>query len=160
MTASASAQAQAPAQARNQAQTLSLVSVTRFRARSLLFMPLFALHAQRAIAQLHKADGFLAGAVQRDSVHAFWTMTVWRDAQATQAYAASGAHRAAMPHLSDWGVEASVVRWEQPGRDLPDWSEAVTRMRREGRASKLRHPGPRHADLSFADPGPSSGTRL
>jgi hypothetical protein len=57
----------------------SLVSVTRFRLRSIRFAPFFILHANRTIAQIRKADGFLAGAVKRGAALAFWTLTVWRD---------------------------------------------------------------------------------
>jgi heme-degrading monooxygenase HmoA len=130
---------------------MPLVSVTRFRARSTRFVPLFELHFKRTIAQIRKAEGFLAGAVQRDTDLAFWTMTIWRDERAIHAYVASGAHRTAMPHLRDWGIEASVTRWTQDCADLPEWPKAVQRMRDEGRASKLRHPGPHHADISFPE---------
>lgn len=139
---------------------MPLVSVTRFRARSIRFVPLFAHHANRTVAQIRKAEGFLAGAVKRDTDLAFWTMTVWRDGRAMHAYVASGAHRTAMPHLRDWGIEASVIRWTQDGTDLPDWPEAVQRMRDEGRASKLRHPGPHHADISFPEAHAAHTARL
>lgn len=129
---------------------MPLVSVTRFRARSLRFVPLFMLHANRAIAQIRRSEGFLAGTVQRDAELAFWTITVWRDERAMHAYVASGAHRTAMPHLRDWSIEASVVRWEQDGAGLPEWAEIFGRMLDEGRPSALRHPGPLHADLAFA----------
>ena len=131
---------------------MPLVNVTRFRSRSIRFLPLFALHAGRSIGQLRKADGYLAGGVKRDRGSAFWTMSVWRDESAMRAFFASGAHGKAMPHLRNWGVEASVVRWVQDGTGLPDWSRAVQQMREAGRASKLRHPGPHHADLSYAEP--------
>jgi hypothetical protein len=131
---------------------MPLVSVTRFRSRSIRFLPLFAFHASWAIGQLRKADGYLAGAIKRDRDFSLWTMSVWRDESAMRVYFASGAHGKAMPHLLDWGVEASVVRWVQAGVGLPDWSHAVQQMRDAGRASKLRHPGPHHADLSYAEP--------
>lgn len=139
---------------------MSLVSVTRFRLRAIRFLPFFALHANRTIAQIRKADGFLAGAVQRDAALAFWTMTVWRDEHAMRAYGASGAHRKAMPHLVEWGDEASVVHWHQPGRDLPDWPEAARRLRAEGRVLALRHPAPHAAAGGFAEPQMSGGMRL
>ncbi len=138
----------------------SLVSVTRFRLRSLRFAPFFMLHANRTIAQIRKADGFLAGAVLRDANRSFWTMTVWRDEQAMRSYSASGAHRKAIPHLADWADEASVVHWSQSGRDLPDWPEAIGRLRQHGRALPLRHPGPSQAEHGFAEPEMSGGMRL
>jgi hypothetical protein len=69
-------------------------------------MPFFMLHANRTIAQIRKADGFRAGAVQRDADQTFWTMTLWRDELAMRAFGASGAHRKAMPHLAEWADEA------------------------------------------------------
>ena len=139
---------------------MPLVSVTRFRARSIRFIPLFAFHANRAIAQVRKADGFIAGEVQRQADRALWTMTVWRDQAAMLAYMTSGAHGKAMPHLRDWGIEASVIRWTQDGAEVPSWLEAARRMREEGRPSRLRHPGPDHASLGFAETKTAHGMRL
>ncbi len=45
----------------------TIVSVTRFRARSLWSLPLFAFHAHRSIAQLRLAKGYIAGAVRGPS---------------------------------------------------------------------------------------------
>ena len=137
----------------------TLASVTRFHLRSLRFMPFFMLHANRTIAQIRRAEGFLAGAVQRDADQAFWTMTLWRDERAMRAFGASGAHRAAMPHLAEWADEASVVHWTQSGDDLPDWAEAVRRLRQEGRSSSLRHPGAIR-EGGFAEPRMTAGMRL
>ena len=139
---------------------MSLVSVTRFRLRSIRFAPFFVLHANRTIAQIRKADGFVAGAVQRDAALAFWTLTVWRDQHAMRAYGASGAHRKAVPHLADWADEASVGHWTQPGSGLPEWPEAVRRLRDEGRPLTLRHPVPNHSEQSFAEPRTINGMRL
>ena len=139
---------------------MPLISVTRFRSRSFVFLPLFALHSSRAMGQARKADGLLAGAVQRQTDGSLWTMTVWRDARAMQAYVASGAHRSAMPKLRDWAVEASVVRWETDSPALPTWHEAARRMYEDGRASKLRHPGPDHAGRTYPEADAAGGTRL
>lgn len=139
---------------------MPLVGVTRFRLRSIRFLPFFMLHANRTIAQIRKADGFIAGAVQRDNDLAFWTVTVWRDERAMRAYGASGAHRKAMPHLADWADEASLVQWMQPSSDLPGWPEAVRRLREEGHPLPLRHPAPNHAHRSLAEPQTTRGMRL
>ncbi len=129
----------------------SIVSVTRFRARSLWVLPLFALHAHRSIAQLRAADGYIAGAVRQDIGLALWTMTLWRDHGAVRAYVASGAHRRAMPLLRTWGEEAGVVRWAQDQVELPDWTMAEHRLRQAGHAVPLNRPGSAHGDLSFAE---------
>ena len=137
-----------------------VVSVTRFRLRSLRFLPFFLLHANRTIAQIRKTDGFLAGAVQREADLVFWTMTVWRDEHAMRAYGASGAHRKAAPRLSEWADEASVGRWSQVGDNLPEWPEAVRRLREEGRPLTLRHPAPDHFEQQVAEAQMTSGMRL
>ena len=139
---------------------MHIVSITRFRARSLLRLPAFAWHAARAIFQLRGADGYLGGAVKRDADRAFWTMTVWRDEAAMRAYLRSGAHGAAMPRLRDLAVEASMVRWSTETANLPDWEEAVQRMRTSGHAAPLSHPGPNHADLSYPEAAQSFARRL
>ena len=138
----------------------TVVSVTRFRLRSIRYLPFFLLHANRTIAQIRKADGFVAGAVRRDADLAFWTMTVWRDEQAMRAYGASGAHRKAMPHLAEWADEASVGHWSQLCDSLPEWSEGVRRLREEGRALKLPHPATNHPEQGFAEPRMTYGMRL
>ncbi len=139
---------------------MSLVSVTRFRLCSIRFVPFFVLHANRTIAQIRKANGFIAGAVQRDAHLAFWTVTVWRDEHAMRAYGASGAHRRAMPHIPDWADEASVAHWRQSGSTLPEWTEAVRRLREEGRPLTLRHPVPNHSEQRYAESQMTFGMRL
>lgn len=139
---------------------MPLISVTRFRSRSIVFLPLFALHASRAMHQARKADGLLCGAVQRQTDGSFWTMSVWRDERAMHSYVASGVHRSAMPHLRNWALEASVVRWMSDSLTLPNWDEAARRMREAGRSSKLRHPGPHHAARDYPEADIASGMRL
>ena len=128
---------------------MPFVSVTRLRLRSIRFLPAFVRHNLRALAQVKAAPGFRGGSLLADRALAFWTLTAWDDPAAMRAYMTAGAHRASMPYLLDWCDEASVAHWEQDGDALPEWTEAERRMRGEGRPSKLRHPGPRHADLGF-----------
>ncbi len=137
---------------------MPLVSITRFRARTLWFAPIFALHAQRSISQIRSANGCIALALLKDKNRAFWTMTMWEDEPSMKAYMTSGPHRKAMPGLADWADEASVVHWYQHHLERPDWNEAARRMRAEGRPAQLRHPGPHHADLSFPAPWTTSDT--
>ena len=128
---------------------MPFVSVTRLRLRSIRFLPLFVPHAFRTLRQAKVAPGFHGGSLLQDRSWTFWTLTLW-DAQASmRAYMTGGDHRAAMPRLAGWCDEASVVHWEQGTDGLPSWAEAERRMRAEGRPSKIRHPSPQHADLSF-----------
>ncbi len=130
------------------------VSVTRLRLRSIRFLPFFAVYAFRSLAQVEKAPGFLGGSLLPDRSWTFWTMTSWDSQQSMRSYMTAGFHKSAMPHLLNWCDEASVVHWEQPQDHaaLPSWTEADARMRNEGRASKVRHPSPQHATLSYREP--------
>jgi hypothetical protein len=64
------------------------------------------------------------------------------DEPSMKSFMLSGAHRRAMPKLRNWCDEASVVHWTQPDSNLPSWGEAMDRMVREGRTSKVDHPSP------------------
>jgi hypothetical protein len=138
----------------------TFISVTRLRIRSPLFMPGFAWLAFRSVEQTRRAAGFLGGRLLPDADRTFWTLTAWTDAEAMRAFMTAGPHRAAMPRLVDWCDEASVAHWTQDSDALPDWAEADARMRREGRPSRLRKPGPHHQDLSFAPPRTTASAPL
>lgn len=122
---------------------MSQVSITRLRLRSNWYLPLFFWHALRSQRQARMSDGCLFVSV-RYHKGAFWTLTMWRDHTATRAYMVSGAHLAAMPKLKTWCDEASLAHWEQD-TTRPLWSDAETRLRTEGRTSKVLHPSPAHA---------------
>jgi hypothetical protein len=139
---------------------MPFVSLTRLRLRSVRYLPLFAVHTTRSLRQVRRAPGFATGALLPDRRWTFWTMTAWNTQESMRQYMLSGAHKQAMPHLLDWCDEASVTHWEQPELALPSWSEADQRMRTSGRASKVRHPSPHHADLSFAPPRILGGTTI
>ena len=131
---------------------MAWVSVTRLRVRSIRFLPAFLVHAWRSERQVRRSPGFEAGSLLPDPRRTFWTLTLWADGASMRAFMASGAHRIVMPKLFDWCDEASIVHWEQPEQSLPSWAEATRRMREEGHPSRVRHPSPHHADMSFAEP--------
>jgi len=131
---------------------MAFVSVTRLRIRSLRFMPHFGLMLIGTRRQVKAAPGFLRGSLLADRRLAFWTLTVWESAQAMRDYMLGGAHRAAMPRLVEWCDEASVTHWEVEGDAIPSWPEADRRMRETGRPSKVRHPSPHHAGLTYLAP--------
>jgi hypothetical protein len=134
---------------------MPFVSVTRLRVRALRFMSPFIVYALRSSQQARKSAGFLGGALMRDNWKAFWTVTVWRDAQAMEVYRIAGIHRVAMPKLLNWCDEASVVHWTQDSADLPVWPQAYGRMVAEGRASKVNNPSP--SQMAFQIPAPKPG---
>jgi hypothetical protein len=131
---------------------MTFVSLTRLRIRSFRFVPLFALHTWRSLRQLKRASGFQTGAILSDRSWTFWTITVWDAEESMRKFMLSGAHKIAMAHLMDWCDEASVAHWSQPDTQLPSWTEADRRIRESGRASKVRHPSPQHASLSYKAP--------
>jgi heme-degrading monooxygenase HmoA len=163
---------------------MPFISLTRLRIRSIRFMPFFALHAWRSIRQIKRAPGFLTGALLPDKDRTFWTMTAWDSEENMRSFMISGSHKAAMPHLVEWCDEASVTHWTEPDtphpipntphpiphapsetpdprpQTLPSWSEADQRMRSSGRASKIKHPSPNHATLSYKPPRITPGGKI
>jgi quinol monooxygenase YgiN len=131
---------------------MPFISLTRLRVRSVRHLPAFGMHTLRSVRQIRQAPGFRSGALLADRRWVFWTLSSWDDMASMRAYMASGAHRAAMPHLLDWCDEAAVAHWEQQSASLPSWSVADRRLRAEGRPSKVRHPNRYHADLSYPPP--------
>jgi hypothetical protein len=107
-------------------------------------MPPFLVYAFSSARQAQKSVGFLGGRLMRDKEKAFWTLTVWEDAEAMETYRVAGMHRAAMPKLLNWCDEASVAHWMQDFATVPSWNDAYNRMTREGRPSKVSHPSARH----------------
>ena len=128
------------------------ISVTRLRLRSVRFLPVFAFHAMRTTAEVRAASGFRGGSLLPDRQWAFWTMTAWDSLDAMRLYMTTGSHKAAMPNLSRWCDEASVVYWDHQQDELPSWPEADRRMRENGRASRLRYPSSNHATLAYRPP--------
>ncbi len=136
---------------------MTFVSLTRLRIRSIRFVPLFAIHTSRALRQVKKASGFQTGALLADRSWTFWTMTAWDTQESMRAYMTAGSHKRAMPHLLHWCDEASVAHWTQSETTLPSWTDADRRMRENGRASKVRHPSPQHASLTYRTPRTTAG---
>ncbi len=119
---------------------MPVISVTRLRVRSWLFMPAFILAAMRIGKQTVQAEGCKGAKVLRDRKRAFWTLTCWESEAAMKGFMLEGAHGEAMRKLMHWCDEASVAHWEQEGEQMPSWGEAHRRMLRHGRASKVNHP--------------------
>lgn len=136
------------------------VSLTRLRVRSFRFVPFFALYARRSLGQVKKASGFQNGALLADRNWTFWTMTAWDSQESMRQFMTSGFHKQAMPHLLHWCDEASVAHWTQPEATLPSWIEADKRMRETGRISKVLHPSPQHATLTYRAPRTTRGGEI
>jgi hypothetical protein len=128
------------------------VSLTRLRIRSTRFVPIFLLYTFRALWQVKKAPGFQKGGLLTDRSWTFWTMTAWDTQENMRQFMTTGAHKKAMPRLLHWCDEACVAHWTQPETTLPSWTDADRRMREIGRPSKVLHPSPQHASLTYRAP--------
>jgi quinol monooxygenase YgiN len=123
---------------------MPLASITRLRVRSLRYLPEFLWRAFASVRQARATPGCVAADVHREVKFVFWTRTVWRDEAAMRAFMTSGAHRVVMPKILDWCDEASLVHWQQESDTPPDWATAETKVRTEGRISRVRHPSDAH----------------
>jgi hypothetical protein len=121
-----------------------LISVTRLRLRHWRFLPAFSLYTFRSARQTLKTDGFMAGQLANGPKLSYWTVTLWRDAEAMRQFRNSGAHLAAMPKLVDWCDEGAVAHTETDVRKLPTLEEAYRLLKEKGRVSPVRHPSPAH----------------
>jgi hypothetical protein len=132
-----------------------LISLTRLRVRSSLYLPQFLWHTFKSVRQVERAGGFYGGKTLVNPRKVFWTLTAWESEAAMNFFRTNAAHRAAMPKLLNWCDEASVVHWTQQTPDLPTWQDAHQRMVTSGRASKVDHPSPAQAAKEFPPPVPS-----
>lgn len=136
---------------------MAFVSVTRLRVRTLRFLVPFLIATRRSRQQLRRAAGFLEGRLTLEWPLVFWTMTVWTDQKMMLEFRNHAPHKDAMVRLLDWCDEASYVHWEQPDAKLPPGDVAHSRLRQEGKTSKVRHPTPAHASgRTVSDKRPSS----
>jgi hypothetical protein len=133
---------------------MPLISVTRLRVRSFLYLPGFLWDTFQSVRQVQRSNGFLGGRLLVNSSCVFWTMTAWTDDAAMSAYRTGGAHRRAMPKLLNWCNEAAVVHWTQESSEIPSWQEAHRHMLGKGKLSKVNHPSPVQALQQIPAPKP------
>lgn len=134
---------------------MAFISVTRLRVRSLLYLPGFLWDTARSVRQVQRSSGFLGGRLLVNAPYVYWTMTVWQDEAAMNAYRTGGAHRRAMPKLLDWCDEAALVHWTQESPEIPAWQQAQQHMAEKGKLSKVNHPSPAQASQQIPTPRPS-----
>ncbi len=139
---------------------MALISVTRLRVRSFIYLPQFFWHAFKSMRQAERSSDFLGGRLLVNAENVFWTMTAWKDQAAMNAYRTGGAHRRAMPKLLNWCNEAAVVHWTQESLEIPSWREAYQRMAEEGKPSKVNHPSPEQLSNHIRAPEPSRIERI
>jgi hypothetical protein len=131
---------------------MPIVSVTRLRVRSWIYLPAFFLRSLLIARQVKSAPGNLAVKFLNDSRKTFWTCTSWESETAMKTFMLATPHGPAMRKLLEWCDEAALVHWSQPTPELPAWTEAHARMQREGRTSKVNHPSENHRQFVIAAP--------
>ena len=119
---------------------MPVVSVTRLRVRSLLFLPAFILASLRIAKQARTAEGNLGVKLLRDRRNTFWTCTSWNSEESMKSFVLDGDHGAVMRKLLSWCDEAALAHWSQETSELPSWDEAHRNLLRRGRTSKVNHP--------------------
>ena len=119
---------------------MPVVSVTRLRVRSLLFLPAFVLASTRIAKQARDAEGNLAVKLLRDRRNAFWTCTCWDSQASMKAFMLEAPHGETMRKLLNWCDEAALAHWDQESAEPPSWEEAHRNLLRRGRTSKVNHP--------------------
>jgi heme-degrading monooxygenase HmoA len=134
---------------------MAFISVTRLRVRSFLYLAGFLWDTAKSVRQVQRSSGFLGGRLLVKGPLVFWTMTVWQDEPAMNAYRTGGAHRRAMPKLLNWCDEAAVVHWTQQSPEIPAWQQAQQHMAEKGKLSKVNHPSPAQASEQIPAPRPS-----
>jgi hypothetical protein len=134
---------------------MPLISVTRLRVRSFLYLPGFLWDTFHSVRQVQRSPGFLGGRLLVNAGYVFWTMTAWQNEAAMNGYRISGAHSKAMPKLLHWCNEAAVVHWTHESREIPEWQQAQQHMVEKGRLSKVNHPSAGQAARQIPAPQPS-----
>lgn len=93
----------------------------------------------RAGFQARRSPGYLAGSVRVTAGGpVFWTLTVWQDGAAMNAFRESGAHARFMPKLAVWGSQAAMTAWQVDAD--PSWDEVFVRMARSPRWPEVARP--------------------
>ncbi len=137
---------------------MPVVSVTRLRVRSWVYLPAFFFRTIQIARQTKKAPGNLAVKVLRDRRNTFWTLTGWASESAVRAFMLAPPHGPTMRKLLQWCDEAALARWTQDTAELPTWLEAHQRLLREGRPSKVNHPSLAHTRHDLPAPAPNLKT--
>jgi heme-degrading monooxygenase HmoA len=132
--------------ARREVTLVPLVSVTRLRLRSILFLLPFALRAGDSTRQAMRAPGCQGVLTRKTRGLAFWTLTMWDDETSMRIFVTQSPHREVMPRLSRWCDEASVAHWTQESGAMPAWSAATQVLLERGRLLRVAHPSEMHRE--------------
>jgi hypothetical protein len=121
-----------------------VVSITRLRLRSILFLLPFILRASRSTRQALMTRGCQGARTRKTRGLAFWTLTMWDDEKSMRSFVAQSPHREVIPKLAVWCDEASVAHWTQDSGDMPGWSAAAEVLLGSGRLLRVARPSDAH----------------
>jgi heme-degrading monooxygenase HmoA len=123
---------------------MPLVSVTRLRLRSILYLLPFTFRAVASSKQALKTPGCQGVLTRKTRGLAFWTLTMWEDEKSMRSFISKSPHREVMPRLSTWCDEASVAHWTQESGAMPEWNSAAQTLLESGRLLRVAHPSDMH----------------
>ena len=132
------------AQLNRQVTFVPLVSVTRLRLRSILYLLPFAISAGGVSRQALKSPGCQGVRTRKTRGLAFWTLTMWDDEKSLWSFVSQSPHREVMPKLSAWCDEAAVAHWKQESGAMPEWGVATRVLLESGRLLRIAHPSDAH----------------
>jgi quinol monooxygenase YgiN len=92
-------------------------------------LPRLVLYSTRIQRQLRTSSGLIGYSLRaRITAKQFWTLSVWGDAAALQAFVAAPPHLAVMKALAPYMGATRFVRWNVKGSELPlRWDDALRR---------------------------------
>jgi hypothetical protein len=138
---------------------MPVISITRLRVRSWLYVPAFFVQTLRIARQAASADGNLSVKLLRDRRNTFWTATSWSAEGSMKAFMHAKPHGPTMRKLLHWCDEAALVHWTQVAADVPSWEEAHRRIQADGRPSKVNYPSAAHTAHPIPAPTTTGQTR-
>ena len=112
---------------------MPIISSTRARIRSFIFVPVMLWHTSWSWYQLKESEGFIQGKGLLCFDRVFWTVTAWKDIDSMYLYRDQKAHSQAMPWLSKISDEVSFAYWEKDDYSLPSWKYIHSHMSKNAR---------------------------
>ena len=92
-------------------------------------LPWLILYSTRIRRQLRTSSGLIGYSLRaRLAAKQFWTLSVWEDGAALQAFVAEPPHVAVMKAMAPYMGATRFVRWNVKGAELPlRWDDALSR---------------------------------
>ncbi len=92
-------------------------------------LPRLVVYSARIQRQLRTSSGLIGYSLRaRLAAKQFWTLSVWENEAALQAFVAAPPHVAAMKKMAPYMGATRFVRWNAKGAELPlRWDDALSR---------------------------------